>query len=107
MQDLPPEALKRALVMDLAPDHIDLFLPPLLSVPFEQLIRVCSELLKTVAVNWQGYTPVDTPGTWSHLIFSSDPGVLYVNLPTCSTCEEHKKCIEQLLRIALSICVRT
>jgi uncharacterized protein (DUF2126 family)/transglutaminase-like putative cysteine protease len=106
LQDLPAEALKRAMVMDVAPDHIDLFLPPLLSVPFEQLIRVCSELLKTVAVNWQGYTPVDTPGTWSHLIFSADPGVLEVNLPACSTWEEYKKWVEQLSRIALSIGLR-
>jgi uncharacterized protein (DUF2126 family)/transglutaminase-like putative cysteine protease len=106
LQELPPEALRRAMVMDLAADHIVLFLPPLLSVPFEQLIRVCSELIPTVSVNWQGYTPVDAPATWSHLVFSADPGVLEVNLPACSTWEEYQKWIEQLSRIAFPIGLR-
>jgi uncharacterized protein (DUF2126 family)/transglutaminase-like putative cysteine protease len=106
LQELPPDALRRAMVMDLAADHIVLFLPPLLSVPFEQLIRVCSELIPTVSVNWQGYTPVDAPPTWSHLVFSADPGVLEVNLPVCSTWEEYKEWIEQLSKIAFSIGLR-
>ncbi len=106
LQELPPDALRRAMVMDLAADHIVLFLPPLLSVPFEQLIRVCSELLPTVSVNWQGYTPVDAPPTWSHLVFSADPGVLEVNLPVCSIWEEYRKWIEQLSKIAFSIGLR-
>jgi uncharacterized protein (DUF2126 family)/transglutaminase-like putative cysteine protease len=106
LQELPPDALRRAMVMDLAADHIVLFLPPLLSVPFEQLIRVCSELIPTISVNWQGYTPVDAPATWSHLVFSADPGVLEVNLPACSTWEEYQKWIEQLSRIAFTIGLR-
>jgi uncharacterized protein (DUF2126 family)/transglutaminase-like putative cysteine protease len=106
LQELPPDALRRAMVMDLAADHIVLFLPPLLSVPFEQLIRVCSELVPTVSVNWQGYTPIDAPPTWSHLVFSADPGVLEVNLPACSTWEQYKQWIEQLSKIAFSIGLR-
>jgi uncharacterized protein (DUF2126 family)/transglutaminase-like putative cysteine protease len=106
LQELPPDALRRAMVMDVAADHIVLFLPPLLSVPFERLIRVCSELIPSVSVNWQGYTPVDAPPTWSHLVFSADPGVLEVNLPVCSTWEEYKEWIEQLSKIAFSIGLR-
>jgi uncharacterized protein (DUF2126 family)/transglutaminase-like putative cysteine protease len=106
LQELPPDALRRAMVMGVAADYIELFLPPLLSVPFEQLIRVCSELLPTVSVNWQGYTPVDAPPTWSHLVFSADPGVLEVNLPACSSWEEYQKWIEQLSRIASPIGLR-
>jgi uncharacterized protein (DUF2126 family) len=106
MQDLPPEALRRAMVVDLASDHIDLFLPPLLAAPFEQLIRVCSELLQTVSVNWQGYAPIDASPSWSHLVFSADPGVLEVNLPACASWQEYQVWVEQLSRIAASIGLR-
>jgi len=106
IQDLPPEALRRAMVIDLASDHVDLFLPPLLAVPFEQLIRVCSALLQTVSVNWQGYSPIDAPSAWSHLVFSADPGVLEVNLPACSSWQEYRGWVEQLSRIASSIGLR-
>jgi uncharacterized protein (DUF2126 family)/transglutaminase-like putative cysteine protease len=106
LQDLPPEALRRAMVLDIASDHIDLFLPPLLATPFEQLIRVCSDLLQSVSVNWQGYAPVDTPPTWSHLIFSADPGVLEVNLPACSSWREYADWVKKLSSIASSIGLR-
>jgi uncharacterized protein (DUF2126 family)/transglutaminase-like putative cysteine protease len=106
IQDLPPEALRRAMVIDLASDHVDLFLPPLLAVPFEQLIRICSALLQTVSVNWQGYSPIDAPSAWSHLVFSADPGVLEVNLPACSSWQEYRGWVEQLSRIASSIGLR-
>jgi uncharacterized protein (DUF2126 family) len=106
MQDLPPEALRRAIVLDLASDHVDLFLPPVLAAPFEQLIRVCSDLLQSVSVNWQGYAPIDAPLTWSHLVFSADPGVLEVNLPACSSWREYADWVEKLSRIASSIGLR-
>ena len=106
LQDLPPEALRRALVLDLAADHVDLFLPPLLAAPFEQVIRVSSELLQSATVNWQGYAPIDTPPTWSHVIFSADPGVLEVNLPACSSWREYADWVEKLSRIASSIGLR-
>src|SRR5262249_1740065 len=35
LKDLPADALRRAMVIDLSGDHVDLFLPPLLSVQFE------------------------------------------------------------------------
>jgi uncharacterized protein (DUF2126 family)/transglutaminase-like putative cysteine protease len=106
IQDLPPEALRRAMVIDLASDHVDLFLPPLLAAPFEQLIRACSALLQTVSVNWQGYSPIDAPPGWSHLVFSADPGVLEVNLPACASWQEYQVWVEQLSRIASSIGLR-
>jgi len=106
LQDLPAEALRRAIVIDLASDHVDVFLPPLLAAPFEQLIRACSELLQSVSVNWQGYAPADTPPAWSHLIFSADPGVLEVNLPACSSWREYADWIEKLSRIGSSIGLR-
>ena len=106
MQDLPSEALRRAMVIDLASDHVDLFLPPLLAAPFEQLIRVCSDLLQSVSVNWQGYAPIDTPPIWSHLVFSADPGVLEVNLPACASWREYADWVEKLSPIASSIGLR-
>ena len=104
--ELPPDSLRRALVIDLATDRVSLFLPPLLSIPFEQLVRICSELLRSVAVNWQGYTPVDLPATWSHLVFSADPGVLEVNLPPCPDWEQYQDWIEKLSKIAASVGLR-
>jgi uncharacterized protein (DUF2126 family)/transglutaminase-like putative cysteine protease len=106
LQDLPPEALRRAMVIDLATDHVNLFLPPLLAAPFEQLIRVCSELFQTVSLNWQGYAPVDTPVSWAHLVFSADPGVLEVNLPACSNWQEYADWIDRLSGITASIGLR-
>jgi uncharacterized protein (DUF2126 family)/transglutaminase-like putative cysteine protease len=105
--DLPPDSLRRALVIDLAADHIDLFLPPLLTAPFEQLVRVCSELLRSVAVNWQGYAPVDLPFDWCHLVFSADPGVLEVNLPPCTEWKHYQDWIDKLTRIGDSVGLRS
>jgi uncharacterized protein (DUF2126 family)/transglutaminase-like putative cysteine protease len=106
LHDLPPDALRRALVIELEVDHVDLFLPPLLAVPFEQLIRVCAALLQSVSVNWQGYSPIDAPPSWSHLVFSADPGVLEVNLPACTSWEQYQGWIEQLSKIASSVGLR-
>jgi len=82
LQLLPNSLIKRAMVIEVQPTYVDLFLPPLLTAQFESLIRMIYGIAdQPNAIRWQSYVPVDLPADWSRIAFTADPGVLEVNLP--------------------------
>jgi uncharacterized protein (DUF2126 family)/transglutaminase-like putative cysteine protease len=81
---LPERAIRRALVFETGEKGVIIFLPPLLTEQWEQLVRVIIAVIgDRCAIEWQGYVPVDLPAGWTRLGFTADPGVLEVNLPPC------------------------
>jgi uncharacterized protein (DUF2126 family)/transglutaminase-like putative cysteine protease len=108
LQLLPVDSSKRALVLEPQTDHLDVFLPPLLTAPLEHLVRLILELAgEECAIRWQGYIPVDLPPTWERIGFTADPGVLEVNLPPCTTWAEYRAWLEKLDSIAVEIGLRS
>lgn len=93
--DLPPTALRRALVLEVRWGTLRAFLPPLLTEPFAELARILSEealalgLARESRFFLEGYVPIDASGSWERLGFAADPGVLEVNLPPCATWHEY------------------
>ncbi len=99
---------KRALVLEVLANSIDVFLPPLLTEPWIQLIRaVHSASGQSCRIRWQGYVPVDLPTTWKRLGFTADPGVLEVNLPPCETWKEFQEWLVHLDTLSQVIGLRT
>jgi uncharacterized protein (DUF2126 family)/transglutaminase-like putative cysteine protease len=97
LQLLPDNLTKRALVIEVQPTYLDLFLPPLLTSEFESLIRIiCAASDRPNVIHWQSYVPVDLPSNWSRIAFTADPGVLEVNLPPCSSWKTYHSWIERL-----------
>jgi uncharacterized protein (DUF2126 family)/transglutaminase-like putative cysteine protease len=108
LQMLPEEATKRALVLESHEDHLTIFLPPLLTVPWETLIQTIAKIVETrCTVFWEGYVPVDLPSQWGRLGFTADPGVLEVNLPACKTWSEFHKWLVRLEGLGESLGLRT
>jgi uncharacterized protein (DUF2126 family)/transglutaminase-like putative cysteine protease len=94
---LPDKLTKRAMVIEVQPTHLDLFLPPLLTAEFESLIRIVYRTGEQAnAIRWQSYVPVDLPADWSKITFTADPGVLEVNLPACPNWKTYKSWLERL-----------
>jgi len=100
LQLLPDNLTKRAMVIEVQPSHLDLFLPPLLTAEFESLIRTIYDAVQyPSAIHWQSYVPVDLPSDWSKIAFTADPGVLEVNLPACTDWKTYRswlKCLESI-----------
>jgi uncharacterized protein (DUF2126 family)/transglutaminase-like putative cysteine protease len=105
---LPEDAIKRALVIETTKKGLTVFLPPLLTVEWERLVRfITSAIGDRCAVEWQGYLPVDLPPTWTRLGFTADPGVLEVNLPPCKDWLEFQRWLVTLEKLAEPIGLRS
>jgi uncharacterized protein (DUF2126 family)/transglutaminase-like putative cysteine protease len=105
---LPEEAIKRALVFQPDDKGLTVFLPPLLTEQWEQLVRIITASIgDRCAVDWQGYVPVDLPPTWTRLGFTADPGVLEVNMPPCKEWQEFQQWLVILEQIAETIGLRS
>lgn len=92
LNTLPPDALKRALVMEIKDDGLHIFFPPLLQKPFLALLKHVTAGLRAAGIGkylFEGYIPHDETGAWSKLSLTPDPGVLEVNLPPCATAVEY------------------
>jgi uncharacterized protein (DUF2126 family)/transglutaminase-like putative cysteine protease len=97
MHLLPAEATRRGLVLEAHADYLTVFLPPLHTGPWENLIRMIVSVAEgRCALRWEGYVPVDLPSGWSRLGFTADPGVLEVNLPPCRTWTEFREWLVRL-----------
>jgi uncharacterized protein (DUF2126 family)/transglutaminase-like putative cysteine protease len=104
MEQLPSEALHRALVLEFSSDGVGVFLPPLLTAQFDYLLRLISELVSAdVRISWACYLPVDLPATWTRFGLSADPGVLELNLPACSTWAEYRDWLTSLSALATRV----
>lgn len=93
--DLPPDALRRALVLEIRDGAVRCFLPPLLHAPFHALLGILTAELSAQRLTdpenhaFEGYLPMDLDPTWGRLGLTADPGVLEVNLPPCATWREY------------------
>ena len=105
---LPNSLVKRAMVIEVQPSHLDLFLPPLLTAEFELLIRtIYSAAERSDTIHWQSYLPVDLPSDWSKIAFTADPGVLEVNLPPCTDWKTYRSWLQCLDSIAQQLGLRS
>jgi uncharacterized protein (DUF2126 family)/transglutaminase-like putative cysteine protease len=108
LDKVPDGSLKRALVFERNAKGLTVFLPPLLIAQWEELIRHISTAVGDIcAVNWQGYLPIDLPGTWTRLGLAADPGVLEVNLPPCATWSNYQQWLYTLHKIADEVGLRS
>jgi uncharacterized protein (DUF2126 family)/transglutaminase-like putative cysteine protease len=99
--DLPKNLTKRALVVEVQPTYLDLFLPPLLSTEFALLVWMIYDAFdQPTDIHWQGYVPVDLPPEWSRIALTADPGVLEVNLPACPDWKTYQSWLERLETIS-------
>ncbi len=105
LSQLPPDALRRALVLEIRDGAVTCFLPPLLHAPFRELLEILTTELSargcggTDRHQFEGYLPIDLDPDWSRLGLTADPGVLEVNLPPCATWHEYERWL-RLLEIA-------
>ncbi len=84
LYSLPAESSKRALSLEVKPDGLHIFFPPLLQGPFLQLLELLAKNLATAGIGkyfFEGYIPSDDAGAWSKVSITADPGVLEINLP--------------------------
>ncbi len=92
LNEVPEGLSRRALTLELKEGSIAIFFPPLLQESFLALLAIFQKLLNSLdisQVRFQGYVPSDEAGVWSKLGVASDPGVLEINIPPCSTWEEY------------------
>jgi uncharacterized protein (DUF2126 family)/transglutaminase-like putative cysteine protease len=105
---LPEDAIKRALVFETGGKGLIIFIPPLLTKQWEQLVRVITAIVgDQCAVEWQGYVPIDLPADWTRLGFTADPGVLEVNLPPCKEWLEFQRWLVTLEELAATVGLRS
>lgn len=96
---LAPEALRRALTLELRDDGVHLFLPPLVQSSFKELTAVLIGQLAAHGVDrylFEGYLPIDEDNSWTRLGITADPGVLEINLPPCATWLEYHRWLVML-----------
>ncbi|MBS0656688.1 MAG: transglutaminase family protein [Verrucomicrobia bacterium] len=100
--ELQPQALRRALVLEVRGGTLRAFLPPLLVEPFAELARLLSEealalgLARESRFFLEGYVPIDASSDWERLGLAADPGVLEVNLPPCPTWHDYDRWLQWL-----------
>ncbi len=92
LSDLPDDAIKRALTIEVRNGALEIFLPPLDWHGFQQMISTLEALsvkldLRDLVIC--GYAPFNTNGETTGLGLAADPGVLEVNLPPASTWQEY------------------
>jgi uncharacterized protein (DUF2126 family) len=83
LDKLPEKTLKRALTIELKDGGLEIFLPPLMTRPYFQLIDHIHDLARTQDLHnliISGYFPQDATDVL-RFTFASDPGVIEVNLP--------------------------
>ena len=111
--ELPPEALRRALVLEIRDGAVRCFLPPLLHAPFQALLGVLTAELSERGFAhgdrhaFEGYLPIDLDPNWGRLGLTADPGVLEVNLPPCATWREYHEWLAALEVAALKSGLRS
>lgn len=89
---LPPESSRRALSLEIKPDGLHIFLPPLLQGAFLELLSCLAKELRVAKVGkflFEGYIPSDETDRWSKVSVAADPGVLEINLPPCREWKEY------------------
>lgn len=110
LNTLPPDALKRALTLEVKDGRLHLFFPPLLQDAFLELINVVHACLRSACIGeyrFEGYIPADDKNLWHKLSLTPDPGVLEVNLPPCATLMEYGSWMSMLEKCAAKAGLRS
>jgi len=92
LSELPEDAMRRALTVEVRQGALEIFIPPLEWDGFQQLISILEALsvkldLRDLVIC--GYAPYETRGETTGLGLAADPGVLEVNLPVCANWREY------------------
>lgn len=110
LYSLPAESSKRALSLEVKPDGLHIFFPPLLQGPFLQLLEFLTKNLATTGIGkffFEGYIPSDDTDAWSKVSITADPGVLEINLPPCHEWKEYDWWMATLERNAATVGLRS
>jgi len=110
LQELPAEARRRALTVELRDNTLHLFLPPLAQSGFLALVEACATTLhecKFGPACFAGYVPSDEADRWIKLGIAADPGVIEINLPPCATWTEYRDWLATLERAAVPAGLRS
>ena len=94
LDQLAPEAMRRALTVELRDGAFRVFLPPLLQGPFRELLDRTGRLLARHGVGqvfFEGYLPWDEANAWTRIGLTADPGVLEINVPPCETWRDYHR----------------
>jgi uncharacterized protein (DUF2126 family) len=93
LNQLEPDAMRRALTLEQRGKAIHLFFPPLLQGPFIQLLDMLVNLLAKHRLTcfFEGYLPSDETNRWTRVGLTADPGVLEINLPPCTTWQDYHR----------------
>ena len=106
LDQLAPDALRRALTLEARGDALHLFLPPLLQPPCRELIDIITGQLASTGVAryfFEGYLPTDDANAWTRIGLTADPGVLEINVPPCETWHDYHRWLV-ILEEAGNIC---
>src|SRR5262249_55489740 len=91
LNHLPADAMRRALLLEISDGALTCFMPPLLHVPFRELLNilVTEHSVRGIGAPDRhqvgGYLPIDLDARWGRLGLTADPGVLAVTLPPCAS----------------------
>ncbi len=99
LNSLGPDALRRALTIEIHQERVHVFLPPLLQKPFTALVKWITTTLDASGIGmpiFEGYLPPDEEDLWAKLSLTPDPGVLEVNLPPCDSAAEYGEWLKRL-----------
>jgi uncharacterized protein (DUF2126 family) len=107
---LPPNTLRRALVLEKKPDGLHVFFPPLLQKHFLALLDAIAAVLRDADAGrlfFEGYVPGDDARAWTRLSLTPDPGVLEVNLPPCESAREYARWLSELEKSGATVGLRS
>jgi uncharacterized protein (DUF2126 family) len=100
--DLNDERLQRALTVEIREGCVSIFVPPLLTAAYLELLRAIEEVLVELKLKdciLAGYAP-PADKSLPTVGFASDPGVLEINLAPCATWSDYDLQLKQLYRAA-------
>ena len=107
---LPEDALRRGLTVELRGDDLIVFLPPLPSFAlFAELVRAIEKLVTELdlpPIRLEGYTPPGDADLES-IALTSDPGVLEVNLPPAASWPDFERDLRGLFDCAQAVRMRS
>lgn len=107
---LPEGVPRRALVLELHQDRLNIFFPPLLQNAFAMLATAVGEAIKFAGIGMyqlQGYVPQDEEKEWVTLGLAADPGVLEINLPVCKGWQDYDFWITTVTEAAEAVGLRS
>ncbi len=110
LNQLAPDAMRRALTLEARGDALHLFLPPLMQPPFRELLDIVTSQLAAFGVPryfFEGYLPSDDAHAWTRVGLTADPGVLEVNVPPCETWHDYHRWLVILEEAANSCGLRS